>query len=59
MTKKDYTKPTMNVVVILQQTQLLQNSVNGLGGNTNLQYGGGGHGAAQSRGNDVWGEDDE
>ena len=65
--KKEYTQPTMNVVMILQQTQLLSGSVTGLGSNLNndedetndIGYGGGGHGAAHSRGHNGWDDDDE
>ena len=57
--KKNYQKPTMNVVKIQHQSHILAGSLTSTGGNTNITYGGGGHGQAHSRHNNVWDWDDE
>ena len=47
--KKNYCKPTMNVVKI-QHTQMLCDSITGVeGGDTGIGYGGGGSGPARAR----------
>ena len=62
--KKNYQKPTMNVVKIQHQSHILAGSVNGTSGNAGFIYGGassnGGNGTgAHSRHNNVWDWDDE
>jgi len=54
--KKKYIKPVTQVVKI-QHTSIICTSVNSLGSNANMNYGGGGNGPARSRSFGGW--DDE
>ncbi len=50
--KKDYCKPTMNVVKIQHKCQILSGSVTSVAsGDTGIGYGGGGNGPARARSN--------
>jgi hypothetical protein len=59
MNKKAYLKPAMSVVKIQHQSHILAGSLRRVSNNVDLNYGGGGTGEAQSRGYDVWEDDDE
>ena len=56
--KKDYQKPTMNVLRI-QATSLLMNSVTNVVSNVDLKNGGGGSGPAHSRDGNSFDDEDE
>ena len=42
--KKQYVNPSLEVVEILQQGNILTESITDIDGNTDIDYGGGGHG---------------
>jgi hypothetical protein len=49
MIKKDYQKPTMNVVLLQHRTMLLSGSITDVNsGDTGIGYGGGGNGPARA-----------
>jgi len=52
MNKKVYQEPTTKVVKLQHKSHILTASVNRVGGNADLDYGGGGNGEARSRG--IW-----
>lgn len=58
--KKNYQKPTMNVVKIQHQQHLLAGSIDSVdGGDTDINYGGGSSGPARARSFDGWDDWDE
>lgn len=58
MNKKRYQEPAMQVVSIKTSYQLLAGSAKNVAGNANLNYGGGGSGAAYSRDGGDWDDED-
>ena len=59
MNKKAYQQPTMNVVKIQHRSHILNASVNRVGGNADLDYGGGASVDANSRRGGGWDDWDE
>ena len=60
MIKKEYQKPTMNVVLLQHQAHLLAGSVTSVNsGGTDIGYGGGGSGPARARSFGGWDDWDE
>ena len=56
--KKNYQKPTMDVVVLQYQQHLLDGSpFTKVDGNAGIKYGGGDNGSARSRSGGDWGDD--
>ena len=56
--KKNYMKPTLNVVFVQAAKMICASEVTGVSGNASFTYGGGGSGAAMSREGD-WDDDEE
>lgn len=57
MNKKQYQHPTMCVVRMMHQTQLLSSSITDVNGNdTGIGYGGGGSGSARAPQRSGWDE---
>lgn len=56
--KKQYQTPAMKAVEV-RMASLCDLSVKELGGNADLNYGGGGSGAARGRQSDAWDDDEE
>ena len=54
--KKNYQQPSTKVVNV-KAASMLSTSVNGIGGNTTLRYGGGNSGVARAREYNGWGDD--
>ena len=57
MNKKSYMEPAIRVMKV-QMVKMIADSVNTVGGNAGLRYGGGDNGAALSR-DGGWDEEDE
>lgn len=55
---KNYQKPAMRVVNLQHRSCILSGSVESVGGNTEIRYGGASKGVARSRGRGGW-DDDE
>ena len=57
---KEYMKPAMRVVKLQHQCHILSGSpVNSIGGNAELDYGGGGSGSARARSHGVWNDEED
>jgi hypothetical protein len=59
MNKKAYQQPTMNVVKLQHKSHILTDSMNRVGGNADLHYGGGASVDANSRRGGDWDDWDE